>query len=91
MVLNLLCIPDLHTAIKFCKFHRFPGDTNLLHIRKSVKQLNKFVDFDLRNVSNWLNANKISMNVSKTELIILKTRMKKSRFWSQIKIKWKKN
>ena len=31
----------------------------------------------MKNLSNWLNANKISLNVSKTELIIFKPRMKK--------------
>ena len=31
----------------------------------------------MKNLSNWLNANKISLNVSKTELIISKPRMKK--------------
>ena len=35
-------------------------------------------------------ANKISLNVSKTELILFKPRIKKNRFWSQIKTKWQK-
>ena len=35
-------------------------------------------------------ANKISLNVSKTELILFKPRIKKHRFWSQIKTKWQK-
>ena len=71
---------DLHTAIKFCKVHHFADDANLLPISKSIKQLNlniKCVSFNLKNLSNWLNANKISLNVSKTELIIFKPRMKK--------------
>ena len=71
---------NLHTAIIFCKVHHFADDANLLPISKSIKQLNlniEFVSFNLNNLSNWLNDNKISLNVSKTELIIFKPRMKK--------------
>ena len=85
-LLFLLCINDLHTAIKFCKVHHFADDTNLLHVSKSIKKLNKFVNCDLKNLSNWLHANKISLNVSKTELIIFKPRMKKVDFDLKLKL-----
>ena len=75
--LFLLYINDLHTAVKFCKVHHFADDNNLLYICKSIEQLNKFVIFDLKNFPNWLNTNKISLNISKTELIIFKPRMTK--------------
>ena len=75
-LLFLLYINDLHNAIKFCKVHYFADDINLLHISKSIKKLNKFVNFDLKILSNWLNANKISLNISKTELITFKPRIK---------------
>ena len=45
LLLFLLYINDLHTAIKFCKVHHFADDTYLLHISKSIKELNKFVNF----------------------------------------------
>ena len=65
--------------------------TNLLHISKSIKKLNKFVNFDLKNLSNWLNANKISLNVSKTELIIFEPRMKKVDLDLKLKLSGKRN
>ena len=86
----LLCINDLHTAIKFCKVHHFADDTNLLLISKFINKLNKFVNFDLTNLSNWLNANKISLNVSKTELIMFKPRMKKVDFDFKLKLNGKR-
>ena len=89
-LLFLLYINDLHTAIKFCKVHHFADDTNLQHIDKSIKKLNKFVNFDLKNLSNWLNANKISLNVSKTELIMFKPRMKKVDFDLKLKLNGKR-
>ena len=33
-------------------------------------KLNKFVDWDMKNLVEWLNANKISLTVQKTEMII---------------------
>ena len=58
-------INDLNQALKFCKVH-FADDTNLLYFSKSVYRLNKYVNFDLKNLTYWLNANKISLNVKKT-------------------------
>ena len=61
-LLLLLYINDLNQAIKLFKVHDFADDTNLLHLDKSKK----FVNIDLKNLVNWLNANKISLNVKKT-------------------------
>ena len=46
----------------------------LLHLGKSIKKLNKLVNIDLKNLLYWLNANKISLNVKKTELVIFKSK-----------------
>ena len=80
----------MDTAIKFCKVHHFADDTNLLYTSKSLKKLSKFINFDLKNLSNWLHANKISLNVSKTELIIFKPRMKKVDFDLKLKLNGKR-
>ena len=63
-LLFLLYINDLNQAIKFCKVHHFADDTNLLCLSNSIKKLNKLVHADLKHL-NWLNANKISLNVKK--------------------------
>ena len=77
-LLFLLYINDLNQAIKFCKVHHFADDTNLLYLGKSIKKLNKLVNIDLKNLLYWLNANKISLNVKKTELVIFKSKQKQS-------------
>ena len=64
-LLFLLYINDLNQAIKFCKVHHFADDTNLLYLGKSIKKLNKLVNYDLKNLLYWLNANKNSRNVKK--------------------------
>ena len=64
-LLFLLDINDLNQAIKFCKVHDFADDTNLLCHSNSIKKLSKLVNTDLKHLVNWLNANKISLNVKK--------------------------
>ena len=88
-LLFLLYINELCTAFKFCKDHHFADDNKLLYKCNSIKKLNKFVNFNLKNLSSWLNANKISLNVSKTELIMFKPRMKKIDFDLKLKLNGK--
>ena len=75
-LLFLLYINDLNQAIKFCKVHHFADDTNLLCLRNSIKKLNKLINADLKHLGNWLNGNKISLNVKKTEIVIFKSKQK---------------
>ena len=89
-LLFLIYINDLNTAIKHCKVHHFVHDTNLLHTNDSIKKLNKAVNSDIRKLTNWLNANKISLNVSKTELILFKPTMKKLDFDFKLKLNGKR-
>ena len=84
-LLLLLYINDLNQAIKFCKVHHFTDNTNLLCLSNSIKKLNKLVHADLKCLVNWLNTNKISLNVEKTEMVIFKSKQKK--FEGDLKIK----
>ena len=72
-LLFLIYINGLHKAIRYCKVHHFADDTNLFHRNKSVKSPNKLVNHDMKQLNNWLSANKIPLNVQKTELLILKS------------------
>ena len=62
------------------RLHHFADDTNLLNINKSPKHLNKFINVDLKNLTKWLNANKISWNVSKTEMVSFRPKRKSMDF-----------
>ena len=61
------------TAITCCSVHHFADDTNLLNYNDSVKRMNKQVYQDLKKLTNWLNANKTCLNVSKTEAVLFKS------------------
>ena len=71
--LFLLYINDLNQVIKFCKVPHFADDTNLLCLSNSIKTPNKLVYADLKH----LNADKMSLNVRKTKMIIFKSKQKK--------------
>ena len=68
-ILFLIYINDLHRCIKYSTTYHFADDTNLLHVSKDYKTLQKKVNYDLFSLHKWLTANKISLNDGKTELI----------------------
>ena len=75
-LLFLIYINDLSKAIIFSSVHHFADDTNILYVSSNLKDINKKIDNDLSNLVQWLRANKISLNVSKTEIVIFKSHSK---------------
>ena len=63
LLLFLLHTNNLNQAITFGKIHHLADDTNLLRLSNSIKKLNKLVNADLKHSVNWLNVNKILLNV----------------------------
>ena len=76
-LLFLVYINDLHKCVKYSKVYHFADDTNKLKPDNSLKNVAKRVNFDLKNLSQWLKANKLSLNFTKTELIIFHSGSKK--------------
>ena len=52
--------------------HHFADDTNLLFSNKNPKVMEKILNQELKSVFEWLCANRLSINVTKTEFIIFK-------------------
>ena len=63
-------INDLHRSVKYSKTYHFADDTNIMQSNKSLDVLSKNLNKDLKSLSQWLKANKLCLNISKTELII---------------------
>ena len=76
-LLFLIYINDLNNAILHSMVHHFADDTNITFSHKSLKKLNKFINHDLSLLVQWLRANRISLNTSKTEFILFQTKNKK--------------
>ena len=75
-LLFLIFINDLNIAIKHYETFHFADDTGLLNIKDSVKQINKVVKSNLNFLLQWLNANRISLNVTKNEVVIFRRKKK---------------
>ena len=62
----------MHQAVTSIKMHHFADDTNLLFSNKNPKVMEKILNQVLKYVFEWLCANRLSINVTKTEFIIFK-------------------
>ena len=58
-LLFLIYINNLHNVITYSDMHHFADDTNLLCASKSIKDKNRKVNFDLKNIIHWLRTNKV--------------------------------
>ena len=78
-LLFILYINDLHKVIQHCSVFHYADDTNLLLVNKSLKKIISNVNHDLALITDWLRANKISLNTSKTKVLIYKPKATKIR------------
>ena len=69
-LLFLIYINDLPNASKKLTFYHFADDTNIYYESKDLCNLIKIVNKELRLVKKWLDANKLSLNINKTNYII---------------------
>ena len=75
-LLFLLFINDFNKCSSFFNFHIFADDTNLFCTNRSLSALELSVNENLKSVSSWLVANKLSLNIDKTNFIIFHPRQK---------------
>ena len=76
-ILFLLYINDLQNSSKILDFHLFADDTNLFYASKSLQDLEHTMNNELINIQNWLNANKLALNVDKSSFLIFHPPQKK--------------
>ena len=76
-LLFLLYINDIFVCSQKLDFHLFADDTSLLFSHKNLQTLEKTVNSELANISDWLLANKLSVNVSKSNFLIINPHQKR--------------
>ena len=69
-LLCLIYINDLHSCLKYSKVYHFADDTNITLSDSLHETLAKRINYDVRKLSMWIRANKLSLNVEKTELVV---------------------
>ena len=62
----------MHRSVINCIVYHFADDTNLMYSCKNIKTLRKNMNEDLKYIYTWLCANRLSINVDKTEFILFK-------------------
>ena len=69
-LLFLLYINDIILSSNICKFTLFADDTSLFYSHESKEEGAKILNDELSKIADWLAANKLSLNVSKSKLLI---------------------
>jgi len=75
-LLFLIYINDIASSSSLLQFVLFADDTNLFYCNKSIEVLEETVNKELDLLSTWFRANKLSLNVDKTNFILFKSRNK---------------
>ena len=66
----ILYITDLPNISKVLNFYLFADDTNIYYESNSLNELEKTVNKVLSKLYLWLNVNRLSLNIDKTNFII---------------------
>ena len=75
-------LPNLETATP----RMFADDTNITIAAKSVPELQLIINSELKNLHQWLITNRLSLNVAKTEFMIVGSRQRLLLHDEQIRI-----
>ena len=72
--LFLIYINDLPFALKNCKVTMYADDTNISYSSKSIEDLTETLNNELKCLKEWLQGNKLSLNVIKTQAMVIGSR-----------------
>ena len=69
--LFLICINDLPNCSEFLYFKIFADDTTLFASAKDLKSLELQMNLELKKVKEWCDINKLSINLEKSNYMII--------------------
>jgi len=75
-ILFLIFINDLPSASQLMYFVLFADDTNVFYSNSSLTSLYQIVNTELIKIANWFQANKLSLNLDKTNYILFRSHRK---------------
>ena len=67
-------------------FHLFADDSNLFCSHKKLQSLEQNLNMQLHNVNQWLCANKLSLNIDKSNFVIFRPPQKKIEYTVKLQI-----
>ena len=69
-LLFLIYINDLPNVSRYLSFFLFADDTNIYFKHRDLIQLQKIMNRELKKVRKWLDANRLSLNIDKTNFVV---------------------
>ena len=75
-LLFLIYVNDLPNISDKLRFFLFADDTNIYYDSDDLVELEKTVNQELRKLSQWLNINRLALNVGKTNFVIFRAKKK---------------
>ena len=75
-LLFLLFINDLPSVSKFLTFYLFADDTNIYYESSDLMNIQKIVNRELRKIRKWLEANRLALNIEKTNFVIFRSQQR---------------
>ena len=85
-LLFLIYINDIYNSSHKLQFYLFADDTNLLYADKSLRSLESTVNGELVSIYNWLTANKLSLNIKKSNFVIFHSYQKRIDYQVDLKM-----
>ena len=85
-LLFLIYINDIARSCDQLQFYLFADDTNLLFAHQNLKTLEFIVNDELSRVYNWLLANKLSLNIKKSNYVIFRPRQKTVKYQVNLRV-----
>ena len=85
-LLFLIYINDIHNSSVKLSLYLFADDTSLLCADTNLKSLEKTVNSELIKVSDWLNANRLTVNAKKSNYVIFRPYQRKLNYLVNIEM-----
>ena len=76
----MIYINDFQRCSSKLDFHLFADDSNLCYASKSLSGIRSIINAELVHVKTWLSANKLSLNIAKSNFVIFHPPQKKKTF-----------
>ncbi len=73
----LLYINDIANCSSTLTFYLFADDTTIFYSHKNIRELENTINRELIHVTNWLIANKLSLNVGKSNVLLFRRKNEK--------------
>ena len=80
----ILCINDLPKATRLAECLLFADDTSIFYSNSDPEHVASVMNSELTKISLWMQSNKLSVNIKKTNYVIFKSKQKSVHMTSQI-------